>query len=270
MNLMPHEAGIVRQLLHGTTPPNAIDVFTLLIRLDAEAPPLGEHVFQLVCKLGTDASKEIAENTKARKALREQLGKSRLDKGEGPAKVVPLAAPTLNEYNAMDPWRKEALRKATDKEIEEVKKLWPAWSCGVIERTVDKPGKVSRCKACRGKTIITRKRKEGSVNVTCPTCAGTGKTKGGTQVIRDGGRQRIVVVTRESSTRPDELALDSIGGKIPIDRLVQAGVLRGDSLRWLIRYGTWKESPPGEGRVVVDVYELGALTRERSSAASTA
>jgi hypothetical protein len=224
VNLLPHEAGVVRQLLTDQTPPDAIAVFALLIRLNAEAPPLGEHVFQVVCKLGTDAAKEIAENTKVRRGLREQLGKKRLSKGEGPTKVVPLAAPTLNEYNAMEPWRKEALRKEYDKEIARLRVLWPKWSCDVIERVVASKG---------------------------------GKAAGKERVLREGGRQRVVLVTRESSVRPDELALDSIGGKIPIDRLVQGGVLRGDTLRWLIRYGTWKEAPPGEGRVVVDVYEVG-------------
>lgn len=263
MNLTPTEAGIVRRLLSGDVPgahpPDAVAEFTFLLRLNEEAPPLGDHVFRLECVLGTDAAKEIAANTKERKKLREALGKTRLGKGEGPARVVPRAAPTLNEYNAMDPWRKEALRAAFDKEIENLKARWPAWSCGATERSVPRPGKSKKCPTCKGQQAITRKRKEGLVRVPCEDCAATGKVGADPQIVREGGRRRVVVVTRESSVRPDELSIDAhLGGKIPLDRIVQAGVLRGDSHKWLVRYGTWKEAPPGEGRVVIDVYEIGA------------
>ncbi len=224
MNLLPHEAAIIRRFLAGPAagapPPDPAAELSLLLRMNEEAPPLGAHVFQIVCKLGSDATKEVAANTKERKALREQLGKKRLGKGEGPARVAPLMAATMNEYNALDPWRKEAIRKAFDQEIERLKTSWPAWWCGSLDRTV----------------VVKTKEKR----------------------VREGGRRRAVLVTRESSLRPDELALDTIGAKIPLDRLVQAGVLRGDSPQWLARFCEWKRAAPGEGRVIVDVYEIAA------------
>ncbi len=227
MNLRPEEAGLLRSMFARLAdpkapPPAPMAVFAFEARLTEEAPPLGAHVFRLTCKLWADAAKEIAAVSKARKDLREQLGKKRLGKGEGPERVVPLGAPLMNEYNGMRPFQKEELRAEFDAEIERLKKHWPAWSCGCVDKLIPK--------------------KKGSQE---------------TKVYREGGRKRIVVVTRESVRRPDEESLDGhLGGKIPIDRLVQAGVLRGDSHDWLARYGIWTPAPKGEGRVLVDVYEV--------------
>ena len=227
MNLRPFEADMIRRILApaGTVQRDAFEELGFLVRVNEEAPPLGERVFQIVCKLGNDARKEMDAVQKQRKALREQLGKKRLSPGEGPVKVRPIYAPTLNEYNALDKWKKGELCDAIDMEIDRLKKDWAGWSCGCIDRSL--PGK-----------------------------KGT-KQEGKTRIVRDGGRRRIVVVTRESSVRPDELALDSIGGKIPLDRLVHAGVLRGDTSTWLARYCDWKTAAPGEGKVTIDVHEVG-------------
>lgn len=224
MNLRPFEADLIRGILApaGTAPRDLFAELGFLVRVSEEAPPLGERVFQIVCKLGNDARKEMEVVHKARKALREQLGKKRLAPGEGPAKVKPIYAPTLNEYNALDKWKKGELCDAIDLEIDRLKKDWPMWSCGCIDRMMITP-----------------------------------KSKGKEKLVRNGGRKRIVVVTRESSVRPDELALDSIGGKIPLDRLVHAGVLRGDTITWLARYCDWKPASPGEGKVTIDVHEVG-------------
>lgn len=227
MNLRPFEADMIRRILApaGTAERDAFAELGFLVRVNEEAPPLGERVFQIVCKLGNDARKEMDAVHKERKALREQLGKKRLAPGEGPAKVKPIYAPTLNEYNALDRWKKGELCDAIDLEIDRLKKVWPAWSCGCVDRL-----------------MVTK------------------KSKGKERLVREGGRKRIVVVTRESSVRPDEESLDGhLGGKIPIDRLVHAGVLRGDNHEWLVRYGHWVKASPAEGRVVVDVHEVGSI-----------
>lgn len=257
MKLRPEEARLFRHLLLGDGfPPTMAELTATAARLEEEAPPLGAHVFRVVCMLGTDAAKAVAANTKERRALREQRGVKALRKGEGPAKVTCLSAPTMNEYNGLDPWRKEVLRKTYDEEIETLKAAWPQWSCGVTERSVERVGKTSRCKACRGEGVVVRKRKAGDVRVTCDACGGSCVVGASPQVLREGGRRRAVVLTRESSGQPDEESLDACGGKIPVDRLVHAGVLRGDTPKWLVRYARWTQVPPGQGRVVVDVYDL--------------
>ena len=134
MMLDPHEAALIRRHLHDPSGEDGFAILSFQERLAHEAPPLGEHVFRLVCELGTDAAKKVAANTKARKEAREALGVNRLPKGEGPDKIVPLSAPTMNEYNGLDPWRKEALRKAYDEEIETRKKGWPSTASRGAER----------------------------------------------------------------------------------------------------------------------------------------
>ena len=220
MNILPGEAAIVRHLLTGQgEPPSLAELAEFEERLDEEAPQLGQHVFRLVCMLGTEARALQAQNQKERKAMREQLGKKALPKGVGPAKVNPVFAPSLNEWNSLNPWQKTALRDATDKAIADAKDGWPHWPCGSVFRTV-------------------MEKKEA-------------------RVVQEGGRKRAVVITRESSVRPDELSVDVLGGKCPVDRLVHAGVLRGDTARWLVRYCNWRPAARGDGRVIVDVYEVG-------------
>lgn len=80
-----------------------------------------------------------------------------------------------------------------------------------------------------------------------------------TKETRTGGRRRRVVVTRHSSVEPDEVSCDVVGGKVPLDRLVQARVLVDDNRRWCEREAHWKPSPPKQGRVVVEVYEIEEL-----------
>lgn len=72
------------------------------------------------------------------------------------------------------------------------------------------------------------------------------------------GARRRVVVTRYSSQRPDELAVDLIGGKYPVDRLVKAGILAGDSSKHLDREARWTKAKPGAGYLRIEVYEIGA------------
>ena len=259
MNLTPDEAAIVRRMLDGEPQEDDDPLGRLALRerLNAEAPPLGARVFRLVCELGGDAAKKVAANTKERKALRESMGRKALPKGVGPAKVVPLAGPTMNEYNALDPWRKEALRKAYDEEIERLKPFYMEWSCGSTDRLVTRDNKLVKCKRCKGSGKVVGSVKKRPVQKTCPDCNGATVVGAAPLMVREGGRRRAVFVTRESSVRPDEESLDAhLGSKVALDRLVHAGVLRGDSHDWLVRYGTWQRAKPGEGRVVVEVYEI--------------
>lgn len=225
MKLRPIEADIVRRLLAGEGTPGAapVNVFAdaaFLDRLREEAPHLGEKVFHLECRLGGDARKITAKVNKERKTLRNQLGKARLGKGEGPAKPKLIQAPTMNEYNALQKWQKGEVCDALDARIGELKGEWPRWHCGMTVRTIAGP-------------------------------------KGKPRVVKEGGRRRAVVVTRESSVRPDEESVDAhMGGKIPVDRLVIAEVLRGDSPVWLARFAIWNPAPPDEGRVVIEVFEI--------------
>lgn len=260
MNVRPEESALIRALLAKVSDPLAPDPHPMVMlafesRLAEEAPPLGAHVFRLECELGGDAKKKVAAVTKERRTLRESLGKSRLDKGEGPAKIAPLAALTLNEYNAYDPFQKEDLRKAYDAEIERLKKDWPAWSCGAVDTLISRPDVTHKCKKCKGTGM--KLPKGAPTTKSCGVCKGTKLVGAPPLLNREGGRKRAVVVTRFSSVRPDEESVDAtLGGKIPVDRLVQAGVLRGDTHVWLVRYGSWVPCLRGEGRVVVDVYEI--------------
>lgn len=127
--------------------------------------------------------------------------------------------PTFNEYNGLTGWQKAKLRVAVDWRITEARTRYPNSDMGV-ERLPGKYGRVGRL-AKRGQA-----------------------------------RRRIVHVTRESSSRPDDISADVIGGKLPIDRLVQAGILFDDSDEWCVRVARWQQVPPGRGRVVLEVFEL--------------
>lgn len=223
MKLTPTEADIVRWLLlgdgvPGVRVPDVLETANFIDRLQDEAPPLGEHVFHLECMLGSEAAKIVNANTRERRELREKLGVKRLGKGQGPSKPHVVVGHTMNEYNALDPWKKGQVRDDLDAEIARLKHEYPKWDCGITTRTV--------------------------------------MLKGKPKERREGGRRRAAVVHRYSSVRPDEDSVDAhMGGKIPIDRLVQAAVLRGDSNEWLVRWPMWTFAPPGSGKIVIDIYE---------------
>lgn len=142
-------------------------------------------------------------------------------------------APTLNMYAVgMKSWHRAKVAKAIDKWIARQKLPYSAWPMGVQRL------------ACMRK----KSKRVGGKRVTVQVL--------GTKVV-GGGRKRMVVLTRESSRQPDEISCDALGGKMPIDRLVQADVLRGDSAKWLVRVAKWAPARLGEGRVIVDVYECG-------------
>ena len=131
-------------------------------------------------------------------------------------------APTLNQYANMKSWQRAKIRTAVDGKVTASKSRWGSWHMGVRRDVKAKivDGKI------RKRTIVT------------------------------GGRRRLVVLTRETSRRVDELGVDILGGKIPVDRLVQARVLHGDSAKWLAREAIHVPAYPKQGRVVVEVYEL--------------
>lgn len=76
------------------------------------------------------------------------------------------------------------------------------------------------------------------------------------KLVVTGGRRRIVEFTRHSTKPVDEAAIDILGGKLLIDRLVWAGVIRGDSGEDIIRRGRWVKAAPGAGFVKVTCYEV--------------
>lgn len=133
-------------------------------------------------------------------------------------------APTLNAYANMRGWQRAKLRTEVDGLIMRELSSWPHWSMGVRRKVTARvvKGKIKR------RTVVT------------------------------GGRKRKVIVIRESSRAMDEehASADVIGGKLPLDRLVMARILRGDSRNWLRREARWVPADPGAGRVVIEVYEV--------------
>jgi hypothetical protein len=153
-------------------------------------------------------------------ALWSTVATARRQKRRGDEMPAPprLWAPTMNEYKGIASFEVTKLKKAIDEAILRTKALYPRWGCGVTENA----------RLERGKPVVRR----------------------------HGGRPRLVVVERESNRPPDELSADAIGGKVPIDRLVAACILRDDNREWCLRYAKWTPVPRGAGRVIVSVYEL--------------
>jgi hypothetical protein len=76
------------------------------------------------------------------------------------------------------------------------------------------------------------------------------------RAARPAGGPRAVRVTRYSSVMPDEITVDVVGGKVIVDRLVQGGILIGDTHTDLEREAAWQAAPPKHGRLVVEVFAL--------------
>ncbi|RTL27859.1 MAG: hypothetical protein EKK55_05555 [Rhodocyclaceae bacterium] len=203
-----------------------LPAFRLAERIEREGFGIGAHVFRLELPFQGDALALARPVHRERAKLRKQLGVKRLPAGMGPPLVERPYAPTMNEYANLRTFEKDKLRKAIDGVIFGLKARWPAWNMGV--RAVG---------VLRG--------------------AGK-KQRAGVDLV--GGRRRVAVVTRFSSQPVDEISVDILGGKMLIDRLVAAHVLRGDDAEWLARVPRWKLAAPEEGRVVVDVHEIEPLT----------
>lgn len=147
-------------------------------------------------------------------------------------------APTMNEYSGLPGWQKARLRTAIDELLVIAGTRWDGWQMG-IRRMPPNPKTGSP-----GKLITT----------------GRGKNR----VPVGRPRRRIIRLTRFSRTPPDEPgSVDSIGGKIPLDRLVAYGVLVDDSERWCMREASWVAAPAGEGRIVAEVFEMLPLPEEQ-------
>jgi hypothetical protein len=130
--------------------------------------------------------------------------------------------PTLNTYASMKGWARAKARTEVDRRIVAARGSWPRAHCGIQKRA----------KLVGGEPVI----------VPVP---GTGK-------------RRLVRVVRRSSRRVDEITADVAGGKVVLDRLVQAEILAGDSGKWLEREAAWEPCDPGDGRVIVEVFDLPA------------
>lgn len=137
-------------------------------------------------------------------------------------------APPMNSYANMRGYQRAKIRTAVDGYILQAlsSREWPGALMGVRRK---KSGKIIKVK-------------------------GKPRVRISTEIT--GGRARAVHVLRATKERLDELSCDTAGGKIPIDRLVQHGILRGDSARWCRRSAAWQSAKLREGFMMVLVYEL--------------
>lgn len=134
--------------------------------------------------------------------------------------VLPLAlAPTMNAYSSWEPWQRARARRDIMTLLSEVALKWRQCQLGIVR--------------------------------------GPSKRRGmlGPVVTEGESRMRRVVVTRRSARQPDEVSCDACGGKLAIDCLVRAGILRDDSPRWLERVARWERATGAEQGVRVEVYE---------------
>ncbi len=79
------------------------------------------------------------------------------------------------------------------------------------------------------------------------------------KALMHGARiQRWVRVTRFTPSRGkvDEVSCDAIGGKMPIDCLVHAGVLYDDAPKYLVREPLVMTTSRGNTHVLVEVFEM--------------
>src|SRR6185312_3049370 len=118
--------------------------------------------------------------------------------------VAVCLTPTLNQYAGMPAFKRAQMRTALDERIVPLRAYWPRWHCGVEVKH----------KIVGGDLVEVR--------------------------VPGSGRRRLVRVVRRSSRRVDEVTADVCGAKGPIDRLVQAQILVGDSAKWLEREAAWE------------------------------
>lgn len=69
-------------------------------------------------------------------------------------------------------------------------------------------------------------------------------------------KTRWVRVTRFSRNKIDELSVDVVGGKMPIDSLVRVGILHDDNQRFLIREARQLTTSHGNTHVLIEVFEV--------------
>jgi hypothetical protein len=69
-------------------------------------------------------------------------------------------------------------------------------------------------------------------------------------------KKRWVRVTRFTSSSIDDLGVDVLGGKMPIDALVRGQVLVDDNQQWCVREGLCVKTRRGNTHVLVEVFEI--------------
>lgn len=69
-------------------------------------------------------------------------------------------------------------------------------------------------------------------------------------------KMRWARVTRFSRNKIDDVSVDVLGGKMPIDSLVRLGVLHDDSQKWLIREALCASTRHGNTHVLVEIFEV--------------
>ncbi len=74
--------------------------------------------------------------------------------------------------------------------------------------------------------------------------------------LHGGMRRRWVRVTRFSTQRVDDLSIDVLGGKMPVDALVRLQILVDDNDKWTFREPRWEKTERGNTHVLVEVFEM--------------
>ncbi len=69
-------------------------------------------------------------------------------------------------------------------------------------------------------------------------------------------RPRWVRVTRFSTSKVDDLSVDVLGGKMPVDSLVRLGVLADDTQALMHREPRWEKTKRGNTHLLVEVFEM--------------
>ncbi len=68
--------------------------------------------------------------------------------------------------------------------------------------------------------------------------------------------RRWVRVTRFSPQRVDDLSIDVLGGKMPVDALVRCGILADDNDAMAFREPRWEKTARGNTHVLVEVFTM--------------
>ncbi len=75
-------------------------------------------------------------------------------------------------------------------------------------------------------------------------------------LLHGARRRRWVRVTRFSTKRVDDLAIDILGGKFPVDALVRNNILADDNNELMHREPRWMKTKQGNSHVLLEVYEM--------------
>lgn len=69
-------------------------------------------------------------------------------------------------------------------------------------------------------------------------------------------KRRWLRVTRFSTMKIDDVSVDVLGGKMPVDSLVRCGVLVDDNIAFTHREALWEKTARGNTHVLVEVFEM--------------